>query len=396
MGRAVLKALKESTLLSFFKACKEAFGLKIGEDYKYHYIEGKISFLNGSEVFLKDLILYPSDPEFDSLGSTEYTGAFIDETSEITEKARNIVMSRLRYKLDEYGLIPKLLMASNPTKNFAYRDYWKPWRENKLPKFRKFIPALVGDNPYISDYYVENLKKLDENSKQRLLYGNWDYDNDPSKLFEYDKILGIFDNFFSQPSKTQKYLSVDVARHGSDRTVIIMWHGFNIIKIQSFDDTTTKFIRELLEKISFNEGIPRMNIVIDEDGVGGGVVDEMKGVKGFINNSRAIEIKQPQTDYTQIPKHNYSNLKSQCYFMLADYVSQGKIGCYDEIPMEIKEGLIQDLQQIKVKDADKDGKLQVIGKDEIKENLGRSPDFSDAMMMRFIFELKGNYKPHIA
>ena len=36
MGRAILKTLKESTLLTFFRICKD-WGLKAGEDYKYNY-----------------------------------------------------------------------------------------------------------------------------------------------------------------------------------------------------------------------------------------------------------------------------------------------------------------------------------------------------------------------
>src|SRR3990167_4738090 len=112
IGRAHLKTLRESTLLTFFKVCKEEFSLVAGIDYKYSMMESKITFLkNGSEVYLKDLYLYPADPEFDSLGSTEYTAAFIDEVSEINLKAKNIVMSRLRYKLDEYSLLPKLLLC---------------------------------------------------------------------------------------------------------------------------------------------------------------------------------------------------------------------------------------------------------------------------------------------
>src|SRR3990167_218800 len=89
MGRAVLKTLKESTLLTFFRVCRQ-FGLKKDIDYKYNYIEGVIIFKNGSEIYLKDLFAYPSDPEFDELGSTEYTGAFIDEASQVIETAYQI------------------------------------------------------------------------------------------------------------------------------------------------------------------------------------------------------------------------------------------------------------------------------------------------------------------
>ena len=37
---------------------------------------------------------------------------------------------------------------------------------------------------------------------------------------------------------------------------------------------------------------------------------------------------------------------------------------------------------------DTDGKLEVLKKKEIKELIGRSPDFTDAMMMRMYFDLK--------
>lgn len=49
--------------------------------------------------------------------------------------------------------------------------------------------------------------------------------------------------------------------------------------------------------------------------------------------------------------------------------------------------VIEDLEHMKRKDADKDGKLKIVGKEEVKESLGRSPDFGDALMMRMFFEL---------
>jgi phage terminase large subunit len=40
---------------------------------------------------------------------------------------------------------------------------------------------------------------------------------------------------------------------------------------------------------------------------------------------------------------------------------------------QFKEMLIADMEQMKRKDADKDGKLKIMPKDEVKEHLGRSP-----------------------
>ena len=53
----------------------------------------------------------------------------------------------------------------------------------------------------------------------------------------------------------------------------------------------------------------------------------------------------------------------------------------------------EEMEQIKMKDMDKDGRLSIVPKDKIKEMIGRSPDEWDSIMMRYWFEIKpvGNY-----
>jgi len=109
---------------------------------------------------------------------------------------------------------------------------------------------------------------------------------------------------------------------------------------------------------------------------------------GFVNNARPIT-KKKENDEDKV-LHNYKNLKAQCWFLLANMVNAGQIGIYRDIPVETKELLIQDLEQIKQKDPDRDAPLQVISKEEIKENIGRSTDVGDSVMMRMIFELNKN------
>lgn len=389
LARARLKSLKDSTLLTFLEVCGK-LGLKPDRDYIYNAQQGVIKFSNGSTEYLKDLFLYPSDPEFVSLGSTEYTDGFIDEMGEITEQAYNIMMSRIRFKLDEFKLIPKLFMGSNPCKTFVYRDFYKLFRDNKLEDYKAYIPASVYDNPFISDHYIENLKKLDPVNKARLLDGNWEYDDNPAKLFDYDKIIDIFTNDYVLKSRHQNYISCDVARFGADKTVIVIWNDWHIKKIITMNKSSVPEVVDTIKKACIFFKVPRSNVVVDEDGVGGGVVDYLINCKGFVNGSQSIE-----TQYSR-KIHNYANLKTQCYFKLAERVKDGQIGCYDDIPNNIKDHIIEDLEQVAQKDIDKDGKIKLIGKEEIKLMIGRSPDYSDALMMRCYFDLTGNYKPHIA
>jgi len=369
MGRAVLKALKESTLKTFIELIHN---LKWQNIVKINIIDGNIKFNNGSEIILKDLFHYPSDPNFDSLGSTEYTGAFIDEASQVSQKAKNIVFSRLRYKLEMFDLVPKLLITSNPAKNWMYDEFYKPWKEKKLKQDKAFIKSLVTDNPNISPHYIKSLHKLDKLSKERLLKGNWEYDDTLGRLFKYDDILNMFSNNFVEEGA--KYISCDAARKGSDKCVIMLWNGLRVDKIIEFDISLTKQTRLAIQELAEKHSVPRSNIIIDEDGVGGGIVDELPGCKGFVNGSSPLN------------GENYRNLKSQCYFKLAELVEQNKVYVNCE-NIDIKEKLKQDLEQATMKDPDKDGKLSIIGKELIKENIGRSPDYSDALMMRMWYEV---------
>lgn len=375
MGRSELKNLKKTTLNSFFEVCKEQ-GLKADKHYKFNAQDSIISFFNGSQIILADLFSYPSDPEFDSLGSLEITGAFIDEAPQVTEKCKNIVKSRIRFKLDEFGLIPKLLMCGNPSKNWAYSEFYRASKEGTIRADRKFIQALVTDNPYISPHYIESLKGLDKNSRERLLNGNWEYDDDPTTLIDYEKILDCFSNEFVNGG--DGFITCDVARFGNDRTVLGIWNG-NRVKLYSWNGLSVSDTAQRIKEYQKQYGIPNSRTIADEDGVGGGVVDIL-GCKGFVNNSRPLP--NPITHEDE----NYNNLKSQCYFRLAERINKGQlyIDCKD---IEIKKLIIQELEQVKQYNMDKDSKRQVLPKDRVKEIIGRSPDFSDTLMMREWFEL---------
>lgn len=379
MGRSELKNLKKTTLNSFFEVCKEQ-GLRANEHYRYNQQDSIVSLPNGSQIILADLFAYPSDPEFDSLGSLEITGAFIDEAPQVSEKGKHIVKSRIRYKLDEFGLIPKLLMCGNPSKNWAYYEFYQPDRQGSLRNDRKFIQALVTDNPYISPHYIESLKGLDKNSRERLLNGNWEYDDDPAALIQYEKILDCFSNGFVLAG--DNYITCDVARFGSDKTVIGLWYGFRV-HLTTYSGISVSETSNRIKELQNRHQVPNSRTIADEDGVGGGVVDIL-GCNGFVNNSRPLPNPITRED------ENYANLKSQCYFRLAERINKGGlfIDCDD---VGIKAQIIQELEQVKQYNMDKDGKRQVLPKDKVKEIIGRSPDFADTLMMREWFELKPQF-----
>lgn len=374
MGRAVLKTLKETTLNSFFMVCSD-WGIKKGEQYKFNAQSNVIEFLNGSTILLKDLYQYPADPNFDSLGSLEISGAFIDEVNQCTEKAKNVVASRIRFKLAEYKLRPKLLMSCNPAKNWVY-DFYKSWRDDTLPSHKKFVQAKLSDNPHISEFYEEQLRKLDPVSRERLLHGNWEYDSGEDRLFDYEAILDVFTNS-SVSSEGEKYLSCDVALLGSDKLVICIWDGMIVREIITKDKTSADNVEKLIRNLADIHKIPQKNIIIDSDGVGQYLSHYMKGVQPFVNNAKALE------------KENYQNLKTQCFYKLAEQINVGNIWikCND---IGLRNKIIEELEVIRRKNMDNDMKLAILSKKEMKATLGHSPDYADALMMRMRYLFKGN------
>ena len=379
IGRAVLKTLKETTLVSFFQVAKMQ-GLQSGVHYKYNGQTSQIDFPNGSTILLKDLYSYPSDPNFDELGSLEITDAFIDEANQVDDKARNIIKSRIRFQLDQNELIPKILYTCNPAKNWTYSEFYKPQTDNSIADNKKFVPSLIDDNPFISKHYKANLLTLDSVSKERLLFGNWEYSNDPAQLIDYDKILDSFTNTFVPIGNP--YITCDVARFGSDSTVIGVWSGFRV-RFHQFNGKSVVEVAELIKNYALEHKVPTSNIVVDEDGVGGGVVDILR-CKGFVNNSSPLE--NPITR----GKENFDNLKSQCYFKLSELMNKAEI--YIQADGKTKQLIIQELEQVKQKSVDNDSKKGIIPKDKVKAAIGRSPDFSDCLAMRMIFEYTPKFK----
>lgn len=380
MGRASMKTLKETTYVSFLKMAKMQ-GLKADVHFQVTSPQHKdypncILFPNRSVILMKDLEFYPSDPDFDELGSLEITGYFIDEANQVTEKAKNIIGSRCRHNITQYGILPKGLMTCNPAKNWTYRQFYKPSRDGNLEPYRAFVQSLVTDNPDIDPTYYQNLLKLDKNSKERLLYGNWEYDDDPASLIQFDSIINLFTNDFVPQG--EKYITCDVARFGNDKTVIGLWSGFRA-SLFEFKHLSVKDTADKITEFRMANNVPLSNIIADEDGVGGGVVDILR-CKGFVNNST------PLPNPKDFQKMNYANLKSQCYYMLAEYINRNEFFVQVQ-NNEIKDRLTEELEQVKQHNMDKDGKKQVVPKDKVKEIIGRSPDLSDTLMMRMYFEL---------
>ncbi len=375
LAREELKSLKETTVKTFFKMANHH---KISQHFRYYEHYGSIKFYNGSEISLVELKYIPSDPDFERLGSTEYTGGGIDEASEVSFQAFDVIKSRVgRHLNDKYNITKKVVCGFNPRKNWIYTTFYKPWKDDCLEKGYRFVRALASENEFIDKGYLESLDQIKSTAlKMRLKYGEFEYDNDPLWLIEdYDTMLNVFTNQFVASGK--KYITADIARFGKDKILIRIWDGLRVIKRIQRSKMSITDTSDLIKSLANEFRIPMSQVICDEDGVGGGVVDILK-CKGFVANSSPLF------------GANFDNLKSQCGYKLAEIINQNLI--YDNSEAEVQQKIKEEFEQLKRKSDSEDRKQALMPKDKMKDFLGRSPDDLDTFIMRMVPELKPQSK----
>lgn len=409
VGRKELKTLRITTLAELFTIFSE-LNYQKDVDYVFDAKDNIIRFANGSEILLLDTAYSPQDPEYTRFGSLPLTWAWIEESNETPEKAKAILKTRVgrknKFTVNEETIEvkPFWLETFNPNKGHVYRDYYKPWKENTMPKYRAFVKALPGDNPHLPEAYIENLKRADKVTRERLLNGNFDFDADPTKIMDYEAITDLRTNTIDESE--ERFMINDIARFGGDKIVLGLFKGLKLYGLCVYTYQGTDETVKLIKDIATEERVPYSRILSDEDGVGGGVIDNLKGTKGFMGNSSPFEIWD--TRLNKLVSANFQNLRSQCYFKLAENVNKHKMAINITVFKTNIEGytaekaladLEEELDQVKQKDmSGQSTKLTIIPKSEIKEEIGRSPDIADIMMMRQYFEfdtpkkLEDNYR----
>lgn len=391
IARQVLKDLRLYTVPTI----NEQFQLWKLDIKKYAPFNGQDNYYrcyNGSIVQFLECAFMPSDPYYERFGSMQWTRGWGEEVGEWAEPAyTNLKLGIGRWKNDQYGLKRKFLLTCNPKKNWVKYNFVDLAKKGLLPPEKAYIPASVYENKHRQKGYEKVLEGLTGTARQRLLLGDWDYDSDEDALISSEKIFCLYLNSHV-PDKGEKYITVDVGRFGKDKSTIWIWEGFRVIDVLILEKKDTREVSDQVLRLASIYQIPACNIAIDDDGVGGGVVDNIPGCVRFVNNSAPLPNKSNEKR-----KENFDNLKSQCYFALADKINEAGIYITFDIgnimigDKSLKQLLNEDLEQVRQKEVDSDKKKGVMPKEKVKEILGRSPDYSDGLMMRMVFELTLQY-----
>jgi hypothetical protein len=369
LARKELTILKKTAVLTLHNQF-QFYGIKEGEDYKYSDKYSHFTFTNDSQIFLIDTMFKPSDPLNTRFGGFELTRCSVDESNETQKSVVEKLFERTGWRNnDKYDLKRKLLETFNPAKNHIYTRYYKPYRDKIEDEYKKFIPALPGDNPNpaVKEWMEDMIKTADKITIQRQIYGNFDYDDDPSSLIDYDALTDIFHNTHVKGGK--KRISSDLAMQGRDRFLAVYWDGyigrFEIDKEKAGGKDIENDLKELKNK----RGVGNSRIIADADGLGNYLESYINNIYEFRGGSRAED------------SEIYFNLKSELAWKLAENINKRElyIICSDKQKEMIIEEVSMCLKRLNI-DGDTQ-KKRLIPKEQMKQILGRSPDYLDVLIM---------------
>lgn len=247
-------------------------------------------------------------------------------------------------------------------------------------KSLSFIGGTLADNQALTirdPSYRANLLAQDETTAMQLLKGRWYAAGDDDELFNYNALQDIFSNEFVPGG--EKYMTADIAMEGSDLFVVIVWDGWRATHFYVFEKGDGKQVLDKMLQIKNRHGVPVSNISFDSAGMG-------NYLRGWLK--QAIDFRagdKPEEDNRV--KVLFENLKTQCAYLFAQKVKTWQV--YVNMPDDdIQDRIVDEFEKHRKKGFDASNRFCMTKKDEVKAELGYSPDFFDALIQRAVFDLR--------
>lgn len=307
----------------------------------------------------------------EKFNSAEYCVWFVDQAEEVSQDEIAMLRGAMRLKIK--GQVPdyKGYLSCNPAQCWIKREFVKNPKGKEEGLF--YLQSLPADNPYLPDVYVNKLRKAFRHQPEMLeayLHGSWDAIEGADIIIRDRWVLHSHQKRHNFPPK-KKFIVADVARFGDDRTVIFYMEDTNIVKkdVRIYGQRDTNYTSNVLARMArkkSEDGTVENSplIVIDGDGLGGPVADNLRAW-GF----NVYEIHSAAASSSP---EDYYNLRAQMWWEAGQMFADGEV--YNEY-----EDDELDTELTIPKYVLKQGRILVESKEDIKkpERYGKSPDLGD-------------------
>lgn len=175
-------------------------------------------------------------------------------------------------------------------------------------------------------------------------------------------------------------LGVDVARFGTDKTVVASYSGITAQIEESWSGTDTVSsahkVLQIAERLKEERKAPWVEIRVDAVGLGAGVVDTL--------NARATLLPEPWFSVYEMhgsasppadvggSVYGFYNARAYWFEQLRQKMRNGSVKLIDE-----NETIADDLKMVFY--SIKNGRLLIASKEDMRKEYGKSPDFADAI-----------------
>ncbi|MCM3573296.1 DEAD/DEAH box helicase family protein [Mesobacillus subterraneus] len=312
----------------------------------------------------------------------DYMLFVVDEASGVADNIMEAILGTLS------GLENKLLMCGNPTRTSGtfYDSHHKDRADYKTHKVSSW------DSPRASKENIERLIRKygkDSDAVRVRVYGEFPK-SEPDVFIALEWAETAVESIV-EPYHKELHLGVDVARYGDDETVIAPRIGGKVFELLCYNkkgttETTGNVIRSAREFHRMYPFIQHVYIKIDDDGVGGGVTDQLNEIISQEIFPFSIQVIPVGNGRKAEDSEHYDNRGTEVWAAVRDELKANMTAYIQGQPAVVQlpndERLISQLTTRKYKMTSK-GKIKLERKEEMKKRGLDSPDRADAVALSF-------------
>ena len=263
------------------------------------------------------------------------------------------------------GISPKIYCMTTPRIGTWWNDFVRKADPYKIEIIRGNMMSLL-DKDIITQGTLDLVKAtcLDENMLRQELYGELVEDNSTGVLFT-SRLLSNAPKFLQRNNEGYA-IGIDCSGLGKDSNVIVVRNQNEILDIVEKKVASNSELCSIVRGIIMTHGKANLSHVAIDEAYGldlherlteAGIIATIVPFGGKANNQA------------------YANRRAEMYINLKKGIEEyGLKGMTEELHRE--------LQATKYV-LNNNGKIQLIPKDEIKLNIGRSPDIADALALTY-------------
>lgn len=289
----------------------------------------------------------------------------------------------------------RLLLIGNPTKPTGqfYRAFTSEralWNQLHISAFNSpnFTGEAAGMDPVVArrlvqPEWVESRRKAwgeDSPLWQVRVLGNFPEQPDDTIISlvsvenaQRRDVIDEGENLEASPLVT---IACDVARFGSDETVLMRKRGNQITTVRVYNGrdtmTTAGYCLDAVRGALAETAVLRVRLVVDDDGVGGGVTDRLRETMDRELQSDRASLLAYRGGARAADPDRYTNKRTESWFRAKHVMDQLDIPDDDELAADLVSTAYKMTSS---------GQLQAERKEDVKKRLGRSPDRGDALVM---------------